>query len=91
MGKALHMSNSAITRSALPTIGAYVPAVLLGAYLQSSSQTPFVQVVLFFLPIITLGIARSRADTAPHLVAVPQQETDMVEHIPVFSFISRAS
>ena len=85
------MSHSAITRSALPPFRAYIPAVLLGAYLQSSSQILLVQVVLFCLPIITLGIARSRTETAPHLVAVPQQDTEMVEHIPVFSFISRAS
>lgn len=85
------MSHSAITRSSLPTIGAYIPAVFLGAYLQSSSQIPFVQAVLFSLPIITLGIARSRTNSAPHLVSVPQLDTDLVEDIPVFSFISRAS
>jgi hypothetical protein len=91
VGKAFHMSHSAITRSSLPTIGAYIPAVFLGAYLQSSSQIPFVQAILFSLPIITLGIARSRTNTAPHLVSVPQPDIDMAEHTPVFSFISRAS
>jgi hypothetical protein len=89
------MSTTAITRSSLPTIGAYIPAVFLGAYLQSSSQIPFVQAILFSLPIITLGIARSRtlpAPTAtPHLVSVPQPDIDTAEHTPAFSFISRAS
>jgi hypothetical protein len=96
VGKAFHMSHSAITRTIVRTIGAYIPAVFLGLYLQSSTDVVAARTILLLLPIVTLSIARSRtiavSDFAtPRLVAVPQTNTEIAEPIPALSFISRAS
>ena len=89
------MSISAITRPTLLALSAYLPALFLGVYLQSSSDFAAPKTVLFLLPLATLAIARARTlsapTAAPHLVSVPQPDIDMAEHTPVFSFISRAS
>jgi hypothetical protein len=90
------MSQTAITRRILLTIGAYIPAVFLGLYLQSSTDAFGARAILLLLPIVTLSIARSRtiavSDFAtPHLVAVPQTGSEIAEPIPALSFIGRAS
>lgn len=89
------MSTAAITRPTLPIIGAYIPAVFLGAYLQSSSDFAAAKSVLFLLPVVTLAIARARTSstsaTATHLAAVPEMHHDNTELVPVLSLISRAS
>ena len=85
------MNHTAITRSIPLTVGAYIPAVFLGAYLQSSSDIPLVRAILFGLPIITFIIARTRTNKAPHLASVPQHNSEIVEQVPLFSFMSRAS
>ena len=90
------MSKPAITRPIVRTIGAYIPAVLLGLYLKSSADVVVAQGILFLLPIATLSIARSRTAsisdiTIPHLAVVTHSSNEATEQIPAFSFISRAS
>lgn len=90
------MSQTAITRKILLTIGAYIPAVFLSLYLQSSTDVVAARAILLLLPIVTLSIARSRTISVPdfatpHLVAMPQSSNEFIESIPELSFISRAS